>query len=124
MARNDASDSLLFGLLALQNGLIDQAQLVAAFQAWTRDRGQPLADRYPSCRFNQACSLALMVPVAAPDRREAIATQAIATVRQAFAAGYANTENLRVDPDLDAIRERPDFQAFLDDKLAKAGAGG
>src|SRR5436190_5872694 len=35
---------LLFGLLALQNGLIDQAQLVAAFHAWTRDKAQPLAD--------------------------------------------------------------------------------
>ncbi|MGP0068063.1 MAG: protein kinase domain-containing protein [Isosphaeraceae bacterium] len=39
-----ADAHLLFGLLALQNGLIDQAQLVAAFQAWTRDRGRPLAD--------------------------------------------------------------------------------
>jgi serine/threonine-protein kinase len=35
---------LLFGLLALQNGLIDQGQLVAAFQAWTRDKGRALAD--------------------------------------------------------------------------------
>jgi serine/threonine protein kinase len=34
----------LFGLLALQNGLIDQVQLVAAFQAWTRDKARPLAD--------------------------------------------------------------------------------
>ena len=29
---------LLFGLIALQVGLIDQAQLVAAFQAWARDK--------------------------------------------------------------------------------------
>ncbi len=28
----------LFGLLALQNGLIQQAQLVAAFHAWTCDK--------------------------------------------------------------------------------------
>jgi serine/threonine-protein kinase len=35
---------LLFGLLALQNGLIEQGQLVAAFQAWTRDRSRTLAD--------------------------------------------------------------------------------
>ena len=34
----------LFGLLALQVGLIDQAQLVAAFHAWTRDKARPLAD--------------------------------------------------------------------------------
>ncbi len=40
----DADRHLLFGLLALQNGLIDQVQLVAAFQAWTRDKGRPIAD--------------------------------------------------------------------------------
>jgi serine/threonine-protein kinase len=40
----DPSRGLLFGLLALQNGLIDQAQLVAAFQAWTLDKVRPLAD--------------------------------------------------------------------------------
>jgi serine/threonine-protein kinase len=39
-----ADRDLLFGLLALQNGLIDQGQLVAAFQAWTRDKGAGLAD--------------------------------------------------------------------------------
>jgi eukaryotic-like serine/threonine-protein kinase len=36
---------LLFGLIALQVGLIDQAQLVAAFQAWARDKARHLADR-------------------------------------------------------------------------------
>jgi tetratricopeptide (TPR) repeat protein/tRNA A-37 threonylcarbamoyl transferase component Bud32 len=35
---------LLFGLLALQNGLIDQVQLVAAFQAWTLDKARGLAE--------------------------------------------------------------------------------
>src|SRR3954471_17446060 len=40
----DADRHLLFGLLALQNGLIDQAQLVAAFHAWARDKARPLAD--------------------------------------------------------------------------------
>ena len=39
-----ADRHLLFGLLALQNGLIDQVQLVAAFQAWTRDKSRSLAD--------------------------------------------------------------------------------
>jgi serine/threonine-protein kinase len=39
-----ADRHLLFGLLALQNGLIDQVQLVAAFQACTRDKSRRLAD--------------------------------------------------------------------------------
>jgi serine/threonine-protein kinase len=39
-----ADRDLLFGLLALQNGLIDQGRLVAAFQAWTLDKSRSLAD--------------------------------------------------------------------------------
>jgi tetratricopeptide (TPR) repeat protein/tRNA A-37 threonylcarbamoyl transferase component Bud32 len=39
-----ADRHLLFGLLALQNGMIDQGQLVAAFQAWTLDKSRSLAD--------------------------------------------------------------------------------
>jgi hypothetical protein len=38
-----ADCSLLFGILALQNGLIDQADLIAAFQAWSKDRSRPLS---------------------------------------------------------------------------------
>ena len=41
----DPSHDLLLGLLALQNGLIDQAQLLAAFQAWTLDKSSSLADQ-------------------------------------------------------------------------------
>jgi serine/threonine-protein kinase len=44
MAKLDANHHLLFGLLALQNGLIDQDQLIAAFRAWTRDKDRPLAE--------------------------------------------------------------------------------
>jgi hypothetical protein len=44
MASADPDRSLLFGLLALQNGLIDQAKLVAAFQAWTLEKTRPMAE--------------------------------------------------------------------------------
>jgi hypothetical protein len=44
MASIGADRNLLFGLLALENGLIDQVQLVAAFQAWTLDKARALAD--------------------------------------------------------------------------------
>ena len=40
----DPSRDLLCGLLALQNGLIDQGGLFAAFAAWTRDRTRPLTE--------------------------------------------------------------------------------
>jgi eukaryotic-like serine/threonine-protein kinase len=39
-----ADRNLLFGLLALQNGLIEQTQLVAVFHAWTCDKSRSLAD--------------------------------------------------------------------------------
>ena len=44
MAAVDSDRNLLFGLIALQNGLIDQGQLVAAFQAWTLEKARDLAD--------------------------------------------------------------------------------
>jgi hypothetical protein len=44
MAALAADRNLLFGLLALQNVLINQVQLVAAFQAWTLDKARALAD--------------------------------------------------------------------------------
>ena len=40
----DPSRDLLFGLLALQNGLIDQGARFAAFATWTRDKARSLAD--------------------------------------------------------------------------------
>ena len=39
-----AENNLLFGLLALQNGLVDQSALVAAFHAWTRDKARSMAE--------------------------------------------------------------------------------
>jgi eukaryotic-like serine/threonine-protein kinase len=39
-----ADRDLLFGLLALQNDLIDRDQLVQAFRAWSREKTRPLAE--------------------------------------------------------------------------------
>ncbi len=40
----DTEGDLLFGLLALQSGLIDQDQFVAALQVWSQDRARPIVD--------------------------------------------------------------------------------
>src|SRR5271163_1593793 len=40
----DPSRDLLFGLLALQTGMIDQGALFTAFAAWTRDKSRSLPD--------------------------------------------------------------------------------
>jgi hypothetical protein len=42
--RADAPRDLLFGLLALQNGMVTRDQLVLAFGAWTGAHGRPLAE--------------------------------------------------------------------------------
>ena len=42
--RADAPHDLLFGLLALQNGMVNREQLVAAFGAWTVAGDWPMAD--------------------------------------------------------------------------------
>ena len=42
--RDAANRDLLIGLLALQNGLVDQDVLVLAFRAWTRDKSRPIAE--------------------------------------------------------------------------------
>ena len=63
---SDPSRDLLFGLLALQTGLIDQAALVAAFHAWTRDKARPLADH--------------LVALGRPRRRQRAAVEALAAV--------------------------------------------
>jgi serine/threonine-protein kinase len=41
---NDPPRDLLFGLLALQNGMVTRDQLVMAFTIWTATSGKPLAD--------------------------------------------------------------------------------
>jgi serine/threonine-protein kinase len=73
------------------------------------------AETYPSIRYNLACSLALLIPVSPPDRREAIATQAIEALCLSRNAGYANALILPADPDLNALRDRADFRSFLSD---------
>jgi hypothetical protein len=44
MPRVDVDTSLLFGILALQVGLIEPTDLLDAFQRWSRDRARPLAE--------------------------------------------------------------------------------
>ncbi|MDG3008432.1 serine/threonine-protein kinase [Paludisphaera mucosa] len=42
--RDDAPRDMLFGLLALQNGMVARDQLVAAFAVWTAGGDRPMAD--------------------------------------------------------------------------------
>ncbi|QDV39643.1 serine/threonine-protein kinase [Tautonia plasticadhaerens] len=102
----------LRGLGRVEDAVGDPIAALAAFErAVAVDRS--LADRYPACRYNLACSLALIVPLADPGCREAQALRAMAALRQARGAGYSNLANMKADPDLDPLRDREDFQHFL-----------
>src|SRR6516165_2040375 len=65
MAAIAADRNLLFGLLALQIGLIDQSKLVAAFQAWTLDKARSLADHLVARGDLDSEQRALLVAVVA-----------------------------------------------------------
>ncbi len=51
MTAVDIDHNLLFGLLALQNGLIDHDQLLDALRSWIRDKDRPIADDLVEHRY-------------------------------------------------------------------------
>jgi serine/threonine-protein kinase len=65
MAAVAADRHLLLGLLALQNGLIQQAQLVAAFHAWTCDKARSLSDHLVALGHLNAAQRAAVEALAA-----------------------------------------------------------
>jgi hypothetical protein len=60
-----ADRHLVFGLLALQTGLIDHTALMAAFHAWTRDKHRPLADHPVALGYLDAAHRPLLEGLAA-----------------------------------------------------------
>ncbi len=48
-----------------------------------------------------------------------LAASAITQLKAAIAGGFLRPSDLRMDPDLEAVREAPEFQALLSDSLAK-----
>ena len=97
-----ADRHLLFGLLALQNGLIDQVQLVAAFQAWTLDKSRSLADHLEARGDLTAAKRALLEALAEVhlDAHGGDVEKSLAAV----SAGKSTRESLaRIgDPDIEA----------------------
>jgi serine/threonine-protein kinase len=106
MAAVAADRNLLFGLLALQNGLINQAQLVAAFQAWTLDKARALADHLVASGHLDPAHRPLLEGLAAAHlaRHGGDAEKSLA----ALPAGRSTRESLaRIgDPDLDGTLAR------------------
>src|SRR5262249_47344401 len=61
----DPARDVLFGLLALQNGLVDQNGLVAAFRAWSREKNRPLAEHLVALGHVDAANRPLIEGLAA-----------------------------------------------------------
>ncbi len=102
----DTTRHLLFGLLALQTGLIDQAALVGAFHAWTRDKTRPLADHLVALGHLDAAHRPLLDGLAAAHlaRHDGDAEQSLA----AIPAGLSTRESLASigEPSLEAMLTR------------------
>jgi hypothetical protein len=60
-----------------------------------------------------ACVYALAAAKLPPADADRAAAKAVATLRQAVAAGYRDGAHILKDPDLDALRRRDDFAAVL-----------
>src|SRR5947209_13585151 len=98
----DPSRDLLFGLVALQNGFIDQSRLVAAFQSWRLDKARPMADILVSQGALDAAQRALLDSLAAQilKAHEGDPEKSLASI----AAGWSTCRKLEAvgDPDLHA----------------------
>jgi serine/threonine-protein kinase len=83
MAKGELNRNLLFGLLALQNGLVDQSDLVAAFRDWVRDKSRSLAAYLiERGRLGQDCSSALdaLVALYEKDMGQNVECEVVATL--------------------------------------------
>ena len=105
MPRPDLDRELLFGLLAVQTGLVDREALVEALRAWTLDRSRSLADLLaergallPARREILEGLIAGHVAAHGGDPTRSLA---------AVVVGQSTLESLRAiaDPDLDATLE-------------------
>jgi tetratricopeptide (TPR) repeat protein len=69
------------------------------------------------CRYNLACSLAqcgaMAAQVGAKGEAQRYADRAMEELRKAWDGGYKEIKGMERDPDLDALRSRPDFEAFM-----------
>ena len=98
LARNGENVEVLrvLGELVSKKGLVHRAVEIDRL----------LVERLPKdflARYNLACSLAL---AGRPD-------EAMKSLSKAILLGYDDLAHLEVDPDLDSLRERPDFRALL-----------
>ena len=87
-------------------GLADEAAEATRerMRLWPGDAGE---------LYNAACEFALCAPIAEDATAKGICGGSVATLRAAVAAGWSDAAKTAREPDLDALRARPDFRALL-----------
>jgi eukaryotic-like serine/threonine-protein kinase len=111
----------LFSIGGLQQKAVRTAEAAASVR-----QGLAIMERLPGSEphnhYNLACAHALLARIASEPgsgmgaaEGQAEADRAMDSLRRAVAAGYGNLTHMRVDPDLDPLRSRPDFQMLLMD---------
>ncbi|WP_152052889.1 serine/threonine-protein kinase [Tautonia marina] len=120
----DADRNLLFGLLALQNGLINQDQLVGAFRAWCRDATRSLAEHLIEQRHLDAEGRAAVDALAELilKQHDGDATASLAAMR----VGGSTRDRLRElnDPDLNATIDHVPSESSDPEATASHVSGG
>jgi serine/threonine-protein kinase len=104
------------GRLQAQTG--QNAEALQGFrQAQALD--EPYAATSPLSCYNLACDLALCISIVDANERPRIADQALETLRRAIRSGYQDFHLIKTDPDLNALRQREDFQKLMQELEAK-----
>jgi serine/threonine-protein kinase len=71
--------------------------------------------------YDAACAFALCVPIGHNvSHKHSLAEEAMATLRSAISAGYANGARMNRDPDLVPLHEREDFRRLVLDLMDRA----
>jgi len=117
----------LVGLLNSQRSYFQQANDVAGCRK-TAELWEKLRRTDPRSLYNAACYRAVTAAVlrasdksrAAAQEARAEADRAMAWLQQAIAAGYDNVALMKKDSDLDALRDRADFQKLLAEQEARS----
>ena len=128
MAAVAADRQFLIGLLALQNGMINQGQLVAALQAWTLDKSKGLADHLQE-RGNLTGAKRALVEALAETHLEAHNGDVEKSLAN-FSVVKSTLESLAAVADLDFERTLSRFgsgrgpaQGFGDDRTSSYAVG-
>lgn len=104
-----------------KQGKLDQAQreLLTALAIDERIASEGAVYRYDlACSLAQCCAVAVRLGALADAER--YAGRALIELRSAWDQGWKDLKGIERDPDLDALRDRSEFRAFLQSKGGSA----